>query len=47
MYLSQRKNIAQDAKKSYKALYHSEIKDYEEEAKKLEQQEADLIKKLE
>ena len=41
--MTQRRAKAIEDKSSYKHLYQSEINDYEEEAKKLEQKEAELI----
>ena len=46
-YLNQRREKALEYKRSFKDVYQTEIQDFEQEAKSLEEQEAELMRKLE
>ena len=46
-YLNQRREKALEYKRSFKDAYQTEIQDFEQEAKSLEEQEAELMRKLE
>ena len=46
-YLNQRREKALEYKRSFKDVYQTEIQDFEQQAKSLEEQEAVLMRKLE